>query len=83
MNFKHLGKAISLSILTLGLSLVMIQPSFAEGIVTDKDTIENRGPGNLDTPTEKTPAKAKANKAAEKKAKSSADTKAPEKKPAH
>jgi len=33
----------------------MVASSFATGVVSDKDTIENRGAGNLDVPMEKLP----------------------------
>lgn len=36
-----------------------VQATHAEGIEEDKDTIEDRGPGNLDVPEEKSPEKPK------------------------
>ncbi len=78
---KKLFSILALSIIFTGFN---IAPSYAEGIIEDKDTIENRGPGNLDAPTEATPKKAttqqveKAEKKAEDQAPKAAAPKAEE-----
>lgn len=46
-----------LKVLSLAIVLALAGPSlsWAQGVVEDKDTIEKRGPGGLDVPTETAP----------------------------
>ena len=52
---RNLTKILWIPFMAMALVLGSTSLSLADGIIEDKDTIENRGPGNLDAPMEKTP----------------------------
>jgi len=74
-------RLISILALVLFVTGIGIAPVFSAGIMEDTDTIENRGPANLDTPTEKDPKKAvkkEAEKQGSEKVEEAAPSEAPE-----
>jgi len=83
-TFSLIRKSLTLLAIVFSFTLVSANSLWAgsDGMIEDKDTIENRGPGNLDTPTEKAPKAEKAPEGTEKtsaKPAASAEKKAEEK----